>query len=811
MFRTDLRLRAATRARISVLAVALTAHLLPLACPAPSWPVQSLPDSAGSGIGGQWSAIVPRFRARGHSAVYDPKRDRMIVFGGFDGRFQNDTWELPLSKETGWKRLITTGGPPPPREGHAAVYDPVGDQIVLIGGSTSDALLLNDVWVLSLGDTSTWVQLSPQGLPPTPRFFHTAVFDPIRDRVLIFGGADWAPYLNNDVWSLSLREQPAWDSLATSGTPPFERFRHASIYDPARDRMVVVGGDASGAGLNDAWSLWLGMGTPTWSPIVAGGAPPPRIMSHSAVLDPDGDRIVVFGGWTNYPSTVVHDSTWTLDLSTSTWTNLAPAGERPTARSAHSAILDPLRDRMLVFGGTNTAPSSGEFQYRIAEEVAALSLAGPPEWSFVVEPVPLPSAWDEYTAIHDPVRDRMIIFGSPDPNPWALRLDEKPRWVQLDPGGPTPFVQWNHAAVYDPVGDQMIVFGGFSACCPDITSETWLLSLGEGSRWSLLDLPEGPSDRSAPAAIYDPARKRMIVFGGLTLAGLSNETWALSIPSPTSSDPYSWKELVTVGTTPSPRWFAGAVYDPVQDRMLVIGGYPDEVQSEIWSLTLGDQPTWTRVLPEGPEPSSGWARAAFYDQPRRRVVLFGGARVLTLSDETWALTLGAQTTWQRVPTTGVPPQPRNRHTAIHDQLRDRMLIFGGYPARNDTWALSFDARPYPESEPSGLHDQPSRIVSGRSPAAMHESIASLAFGPNPSRGQGVITFSLSRGDHVHLRLLDASGRLIDTLVDRALPSGTHAVDWRGSTASGQRVAAGVYFLRLETGGPVETKRITVMR
>jgi hypothetical protein len=56
-----------------------------------------------------------------HSAIYDPVRQRMIIFGG-EQPFQrlNETWELPLTSPPNWLP-IAAGTPPPPRLNHSAI------------------------------------------------------------------------------------------------------------------------------------------------------------------------------------------------------------------------------------------------------------------------------------------------------------------------------------------------------------------------------------------------------------------------------------------------------------------------------------------------------------------------------------------------------------------------------------------------------------------------------------------------------------------------------------------------------------------
>ena len=56
-------------------------------------------------------------------------------------------------------------------------------------------------------------------------------------------GGDGGFFLN-DVWALSLAN-PAWTTLTPSGTPPHGRMSHSAVYDAIRDRMIVFGGYSS--------------------------------------------------------------------------------------------------------------------------------------------------------------------------------------------------------------------------------------------------------------------------------------------------------------------------------------------------------------------------------------------------------------------------------------------------------------------------------------------------------------------------------------------------------------------------------------
>jgi len=119
------------------------------------------------------------------------------------------------------------------------------------------------VWALSFAGTPTWRSFYPSGTTPPGREGHFAFYDPVRDRMVVFGGEDHNQY-KNDVWALNLSGSPSWIELTPSGTPPPPRVGPAVIYDPTWKRMILFGGSVSYNDLrNDAWELTVSE-TPTW-------------------------------------------------------------------------------------------------------------------------------------------------------------------------------------------------------------------------------------------------------------------------------------------------------------------------------------------------------------------------------------------------------------------------------------------------------------------------------------------------------------------------------------------------------------------
>jgi hypothetical protein len=223
--------------------------------------------------------------------------------------------------------------------------------MLVFGGQIAGANELSDVWSLSLGAPSSWEELFPDSTPPPARSYHTTIYDPLRDRLVVFGGRSTLGGTTfRDAWSLWLSPTLRWERIEPHGTaPPFGRQGHTAIYDPVRDRMVVYG---AGTTADDVWALTFA--DTTWSRVITTN-PPPRRSFHTAVYDPARDVMTVFGGNDgNLPLSDV----WDLDLASRSWTQRNGAPLSPPAHQNHTAIRDTLFDRMMVFGGANvTEPS----------------------------------------------------------------------------------------------------------------------------------------------------------------------------------------------------------------------------------------------------------------------------------------------------------------------------------------------------------------------------------------------------------------------------------------------------------------------
>ena len=113
------------------------------------------------------------------------------------------------------------------------VYDARTGNTVLFGGlaaydsGTKQAYDLGDTWEWN-GDH--WIQIFPATVPPA-RSIHVMVYNPVRERTLMFGGKTGKVNLN-DMWSYARGQ---WTQLTPTHVPTVRTFAGAA-YDIDRDR-----------------------------------------------------------------------------------------------------------------------------------------------------------------------------------------------------------------------------------------------------------------------------------------------------------------------------------------------------------------------------------------------------------------------------------------------------------------------------------------------------------------------------------------------------------------------------------------------
>jgi len=83
--------------------------------------------------------------------------------------------------------------------------------------------------------------------------------------------------------------------------------------------------------------------------------------------------------------------------------------------------------------------------------------------------------------------------------------------------------------------------------------------------------------------------------------------------------------------------------------------------------------------------------------------------------------------------------------------------------------------------------------------------------PNPFNPVTNIEFALERGGPVNLAVYDLQGRRVAVLLQASRPAGRYSAVWNGTDDNGRSVSAGVYFLRLEAGAQVDTRKVVLVK
>ena len=179
--------------------------------------------------------------------VYDAASGESILFSGLDvsENAVNETWSWDGNE---WKLLSEVG---PESRGHFGfVYDPSHEQALLYGGYTST--VTDEFWAWKDG---SWQEVNFPGPGSLSHFGMT--YDTDENALYIFGGATSTSTfssLTDKTWVLS---EGNWRELNLDASPS-ERGAAAMGYDPVRKRIVLYGGfDASRNNFEDTWE-WDG-------------------------------------------------------------------------------------------------------------------------------------------------------------------------------------------------------------------------------------------------------------------------------------------------------------------------------------------------------------------------------------------------------------------------------------------------------------------------------------------------------------------------------------------------------------------------
>lgn len=178
--------------------------------------------------------------------------------------------------------------------------------------------------------------------------------------------------------------------------------------------------------------------------------------------------------------------------------------------------------------------------------------------------------------------------------------------------------------------------------------------------------------------------------------------------------------------------------------------------------------------------------------------LFGGLRIdFTGITGEWGVSVAGSGEVDTVMT--IPATKGSVTIEVPDWTRYEtvMLVVASLERSGSGFEYAYSAHYDPGLTGSGQADRPIAV--------------SLTTFPNPlymSSGPATVRYDVDRTGEVKLVLYNVLGRKVRTLVDGTHSRGTFTTTWDGRDDGGRRVASGVYFCRMTTGGPAGGSEVT---
>ncbi|MHC4597413.1 MAG: Kelch repeat-containing protein [Planctomycetota bacterium] len=591
----------------------------------------------------------------------------------------------------------------PGRRSAAVVYDSKRERLIAFGGwdANAPATYFRDVLALDLkgNGMGTWRLLNPGGALPTPRWGSAAVYDPLNDRMVMFGGHDNVVAPINDLWLLDFALGPdgTWVQVSGFSDPPpvgtpTRRYGASAVYDAYRKRMILIGGGAGPAvNYSNVFALDLtpGVFPPAWTPLNPAGGFTPR-WGHAAVLSPKRDLVAVFGG--HFGNNQSFNDLWILNLAVNppngSWASPMIVGASvPPARGEAAYGFDPFNERLLVFGGIGRAGAGTT----IYNDAWALGVTGGNSGAWVPLPMAVPRMWGAASCF-DPINQRLVYYGGVDGLNQhnsngvhvSLRsLEVETGWAARSAGSIIANLpRKKHGMAYDWGAKKMVIFGGDNGGFLGDTISASMVG-GGNFAWQLEGIVSPPSPRRGHLMVSDSIGRRIVVFGGRNGGGMLSEVWELVDIGGT----YNWINRTSVVTgTATARETAAGCFFPDRNWLVVFGGLDStSLNAELDILDLNNL-TWTNCGPQtaGGQPNVLNEAYAVYDPETGCMIVFGGDDGTGPVRNVWLLDLkglnlsAPAPRWvaAKIAGTATPPQLKGC-AGIWDGKNHRAVFFGG--------------------------------------------------------------------------------------------------------------------------------------
>jgi galactose oxidase-like protein len=610
--------------------------------------------------------------------------------------------QLPLAYVPRTYSGITTGsertvlrGPTADREGvprpdlnivfDQVVYHPPTESLIYFTGGLTAAYHVQQ---------RRWTDLRPIQSPP-PVMAGSLAYDPIQDEIVLFGGGhvaeqgrDGRIVGHTGTWLYRFQEN-RWLPLALETQPP-PRMNARMVCDTKNQQLVLFGGDAQSHYLADAWIFDLK--TRTWRPSKAPAGPEARA-GHFTVYDSDTGWVIIGGGYNRKDLTDM----WAFDASADRWMELR--GEVPTGFYL-SADLAPEKRVILLAVNTRKPgdtmscnilyPVRSTFGYRI-ESKGILNPGATGR--------PLQSISKGEVIIAEPQEKLASRSAAQKQTLENLPINQ---WVHLaNPGRVAPTRTWG-SATFDPDREQILCWGG-GHCgyegndvdAYSVPDHTWrrLSKVAEyperlsnhGVRLAGVTFAGGPwTEHGRSIYAYDGASHKLIMVRTIRLTTGYDPEALRRLPVALTSD-YQSRVDALVSPPSSYVKYATWTFDADAGRFELLGAAPEGLDTLLSTPrgVIGLNVNWPRRLND-----AGYQLPPGAQPPEDTALFFLNAK---------------DGGWQRLSEKETSPQNLYERTSLaYDSNRDRVLLHGGGPNRDELWSFELKAKHWKNLAPTVL-------------------------------------------------------------------------------------------------------------
>jgi cysteine-rich repeat protein len=561
-----------------------------------------------------------------HMMAYDGARQRLVMFGGLSS--QNavlaDTWEWD---GVSWTQMRPKKSPQA-RHGAAMAYDQKRKRVILFGGFTQNANK-QDTWEWNGSD---WVERTPANVPPNFGHHGAMAYDPVRGTLIL-------TYCLTFEWT-----GDDWTQLNPAGGNPCQNGSTLAS-DAARNQIVMSAGSRT--------FVWTGAGGGTWSD-KGTTASFPTGFRQPIVFDASIGKVVLSGGTANV--------TW--EWNGTAWAQVNVAGS-PSVRQHTAAAYDAVRRQVVLFGGLLNLNGSilGDTMLRRAST-----------WSPAL-PFTQPQPRMGASVAYDPLRKRVVMFGGDQSCiPCGGHTDETWEWdgrqfSAVD--GARPIPQSGTAMVYNAASRSVMMLAtsfDFAQSTGNTDGFGTLdrLFTFDGTNWSEVPAPDHPIVRNT-SLVYDPTNDVVMTFGG------RDESTFQTMQTLRGWGPGTGWFDIDGGSGPVSR-LSGAMtaYDPIRQRTVLFGG-KDENRSSLDDIWEWDGGSWNESGARGP--SARFGHTVFYNPDARQISVYGNATNASNTEDLWDW--NGQVWTQRSIDAGSTVLPHYKQSVAYDSARHQIFTFGG--------------------------------------------------------------------------------------------------------------------------------------